>query len=63
VSQFGNGPVPVGILMPDSLSLAFVANTNADTVTVIDTNTFKVVDRLKAGHEPDGLAYTTLAIK
>jgi YVTN family beta-propeller protein len=63
VSQFGNGPVPVGILMPESLSLAFVANTNADTVTVIDTNTFKVVDRLKAGREPDGLAYTTLAIK
>lgn len=63
VSQFGTGPVPVGILMPESLSLAFVANTNADTITVIDLNTFKIVNRLKAGHEPDGLAYTALAIK
>lgn len=63
VSQFGSGPVPVGILMPESLSLAFVANTNADTITVIDLESFKIVNRLKAGREPDGLGYTALAIK
>ena len=63
VSQFGDGPVPVGILMPESLSLAFVANTNADTITVIDLNTFKIVNRLKAGREPDGLGYTAVAVK
>lgn len=63
VSQFGNGPVPVGILMPEPLSLAFVANTNADTITVIDLETFKIVNRLKAGREPDGLGYTALAVK
>jgi YVTN family beta-propeller protein len=62
VSQFGDGPVPVGILMPESLSLAFVANTNADTVTVIDLDTLKIVDRLKAGREPDGLGYSTLTL-
>lgn len=63
VSQFGSGPVPVGILVPDSLSLAFVANTNADTITVIDLETFKIVNRLQAGREPDGLAYTKLSVK
>lgn len=62
-SQFGSGPVPVGILIPDSLQLAFVANTNFDTVTVIDLDSLKVVDRLQAGREPDGLAYTPIAIK
>lgn len=63
VSQFGNGPVPVGILMPEPLSLAFVANTNADTITVIDLETLEIVNRLKAGREPDGLAYTALTVK
>ncbi|HEX2100705.1 MAG TPA: cytochrome D1 domain-containing protein [Candidatus Synoicihabitans sp.] len=62
VSQFGDGPVPVGILMPDSLSVAFVANTNADTVTVIDLETLQIVGRLKAGREPDGLGYSTLTL-
>jgi YVTN family beta-propeller protein len=61
-SQFGDGPVPVGILMPDPLSVAFVANTNADTVTVIDLETLKIVARLKAGREPDGLGYSTLTL-
>jgi YVTN family beta-propeller protein len=62
-SQFGTGPVPVGILMPESLAVAFVANTNFDTVTVIDLNTLKIVDRLKAGREPDGLGYTPLTVQ
>jgi YVTN family beta-propeller protein len=62
VSQFGDGPVPVGILMPEPLSVAFVANTNADTVTVIDLDTLKIVGRLKAGREPDGLGYSTLVL-
>lgn len=62
VAQFGTGPVPVGILMPESLSLAFVANTNADTVTVIDLDSFKIVNRLKAGREPDGLGYTKIEV-
>jgi YVTN family beta-propeller protein len=62
-SQFGSGPVPVGILMPDSLQLAFVANTNFDTITVIDLDRLRVVERLKAGREPDGLAYSSLTVQ
>ncbi|WP_340066699.1 YncE family protein [Ascidiimonas aurantiaca] len=58
--DFGESPVPVGILvLPDSKT-AFVANTNADIITVIDLNTLQVVKRLTAGKEPDGLGYSPL---
>lgn len=63
IAQLGAGPAPVGILIPAALSLAFVANTNADQVTVIDMNTLKIVGRLKAGREPDGLGYTPISVK
>lgn len=56
------GPVPVGILIVPTLSQAFVANTNADTVTVIDLKTWQIVDRLTAGKEPDGLGYSPLTL-
>lgn len=62
-SQFGSGPVPVGILMPADLQLAFVANTNFDTITVIDLDRLRIVDRLKAGREPDGLGYSALIVE
>ena len=54
--------VPVGILVVPTLSRAFVANTNADTVTVIDLKTWQIVDRLTAGKEPDGLGYSPLTL-
>ena len=56
------GPVPVGILIVPSLSQAFVANTNADTVTVIDLKSWQIIDRLTAGKEPDGLGYSELSL-
>jgi len=54
--------VPVGILIVPTLSRAFVANTNADTVTVIDLKSWQIVDRLIAGKEPDGLGYSPLTL-
>lgn len=62
-TQFGQSPVPVGILVAPGVSHAFVANTNADIVTVIDLKTWEIVDRLTAGKEPDGLGYSPLTIK
>ncbi|MGH9904414.1 MAG: cytochrome D1 domain-containing protein [Pyrinomonadaceae bacterium] len=62
-NQFGQSPVPVGILVAPKLSHAFVANTNADIVTVIDLKTWQIVDRLTAGKEPDGLGYSHLSVK
>ena len=54
--------VPVGILVVRTLSRAFIANTNADTVTVIDLKSWQIVDRLTAGKEPDGLGYSPLTL-
>jgi YVTN family beta-propeller protein len=55
--QFGESPVPVGILVHPDGRRAFVANTNADVVTVLDLEKPAVAGRLRAGKEPDGMAY------
>lgn len=62
-NQFGQSPVPVGILVAPKLSNVFVANTNADIVTVIDLKSWEIVGRLTAGKEPDGLGYSPLSLK
>ena len=62
-TQFGKSPVPVGILVAPKVNYAFVANTNADIVTLIDLKSWLVVDRLTAGKEPDGLGYSPLTVK
>jgi YVTN family beta-propeller protein len=55
--RFGDSPVPVGILVHPDGKLAYVANTNADVISVIDLQTMMLVDRLVAGKEPDGMAF------
>lgn len=55
--QFDESPVPVGILIEPSGERAFVANTNADVVTVIDLKNWRVAGRLVAGKEPDGMTW------
>ncbi len=61
--QFGQSPVPVGILVAPGLAHAFVANTNADIVTMIDLKTWQIADRLTTGKEPDGLGYSRLTVR
>jgi YVTN family beta-propeller protein len=61
-TQFGQSPVPVGILVAPGVNHAFVANTNADIVTVINIKNWQIVDRITAGREPDGLGYSPLAV-
>lgn len=56
--RFGTSPVPVGILVEPQGKLAFVANTQADVVTVIDLSAWKVAGRLRTGKEPDGMGYS-----
>jgi YVTN family beta-propeller protein len=55
--QFGDSPVPVGIVIEPSGKRAFVANTNADVITVLDLEKLAIAARFKAGREPDGLAW------
>jgi YVTN family beta-propeller protein len=51
---------PIGILVATPLSRAYVATPNLDQVAVIDLKTWKVIDWLTTGHEPDGLGYSAL---
>jgi len=60
--RFGTSPVPVGILVEPKGNYAFVANTNADIVTVIDLNNLEITNRLRGGKEPDGLAWSPALI-
>ncbi|XLS27742.1 beta-propeller fold lactonase family protein [Flavobacteriaceae bacterium M23B6Z8] len=61
--DFDDSPVPVGILILPDNSFAFVANTNADVITVIDLEKMEITDRLTAGKEPDGLGYSSIMLK
>lgn len=56
--QFGSSPVPVGLVVDPDGSRAWVAATQADAVVVIDPKTLEVQDLLRAGREPDGMAWS-----
>jgi len=55
-TRFGESPVPVGLVIAPDGKRAFVAATQADVVVVVDPETLDVVDLVKAGKEPDGMA-------
>jgi YVTN family beta-propeller protein len=57
---FSESPLPIGLLIAPSGRRAWVANSNADIVTVVDLDSLQVAGRLKAGREPDGLACTPI---
>jgi len=54
--QFGASPVPIGLVVSRDGKRAWVAATQSDVVAVIDTTTLDVVDLVRAGREPDGMA-------
>jgi len=62
-NRFGDSPVPVGIFIHPDGGFAYIANTNADIVTVIDLSSWEIVNRLKTGREPDGLGFTPLNLQ
>ena len=58
---FGNemgSAVPVGILVHPEGKVAFVANTYADRVAVLDLEKLTLRGSLRGGKEPDGLAFS-----
>ena len=57
--RFGQSPVPIGVLIEPDGSRAYVANTNADVVTVIDLRTLEVTGRIATGRQPDGMAWSS----
>lgn len=60
--DFDNSPVPVGILIHPDNSYAFVANTNADIITIINLESLEISGRLSAGNEPDGLGFSPIKL-
>jgi YVTN family beta-propeller protein len=57
-----SGSVPVGIVVEPSGARAFVAHTNADAVAVFDLAAGSPVATLRAGREPDGMAFTPVVV-
>ncbi|MDW8108582.1 MAG: YncE family protein [Candidatus Kryptonium sp.] len=53
-SAFGDSPVPIGIAIGRD-NIIYVANSNADIVSVIDIKAGKVVKTIGTGKEPDGI--------
>ena len=51
------GAVPVGIVITPDGRRAFVANTNANQVTVIEVASRKILRTFSTGTEPDGMAW------
>lgn len=58
---FQGSPVPVGILIEPGGRRAFVANTAADVVAVLDLATWRIAGLVRTGREPDGLAFSAVA--
>lgn len=58
--RFGDSSVPIGILIEPGGERAYVANTQADVVAVIDLSSWKLSGLIRAGREPDGMAWSVL---
>ena len=56
--RFGDSPVPIGLVIAPDGETAWIAATNADVVVVIDPRDLRVKGLLRAGREPDGMAYS-----
>ncbi len=56
-SQFGSSPVPVGLVITPDGKEAFVACGQTDQILAIDLDTWSVSREIRAGKEPDGMAF------
>lgn len=50
-------PRPVGILMHPNGDYAFIANSNADKVEIIDMKSFEIIGNIGTGRVPDGMTF------
>ena len=60
--RFGSSSVPIGIEIVDAEGRAYVAHANADDISIVDLETWRVVGALSAGREPDGMGWSPLAV-
>ncbi len=62
-SVFGQSPVPIGILVRPDGKRAYIANTNADRVSIVDLENWTTIGILEPGKQPDGLGYSRLSVR
>ena len=60
--RFGDSSVPIGVIADAAGERAWVAHANADVITEIDLGSGDIVRMLRAGKEPDGMGYTSIAV-
>lgn len=58
VEEFEDSPIPIGVVVGPDNRTAYVANTAADVVAVVDIISLRVLDLYRTGAEPDGIAWT-----
>jgi YVTN family beta-propeller protein len=58
MDQFEDSPIPIGVVIGPDNRTAYVANTAADVVAVVDIMTLQVLDLYRTGAQPDGIAWT-----
>lgn len=56
--RFGTSSVPIGIEIVDEERRAYIAHANADGISIVDLDEWKVIGTLAAGKEPDGMGYS-----
>ncbi|MEZ5332362.1 MAG: YncE family protein [Thermoanaerobaculia bacterium] len=60
--RFGDSPVPIGVVVDAGGTRAWVAHANADVIAEIDPATRATRRLLRAGREPDGMAWSSQAV-
>ncbi len=60
--RFGSSSVPIGIQIVDDEGRAYIAHANADDISIVDLERWKVVGKLSAGREPDGMGWSPLTV-
>ena len=60
--EMGQSSAPIGIVVTPDGKRAYVAHANADAISVIDLVKWEPVGTLKAGKEPDGMAYSSRSV-
>ncbi|MFQ5600743.1 MAG: cytochrome D1 domain-containing protein [Candidatus Krumholzibacteriia bacterium] len=61
--SFDKSSVPIGVLVEPDGKRAFVAHANADVVSVVDLENWKISGSVRGGKEPDGLGFSRLDVE
>jgi YVTN family beta-propeller protein len=61
--EFEGSSVPIGVEIAPDGRRSWIAHANADVVQVLDLESWKPVGVLRAGREPDGMAYSPVDVE